>query len=83
MYDDTLVKRTSFFSRLWKYVSHVARFFQLLLIFAPSILLTPLLLFKRTQYIWMDAFVKAIERSGVVFIKAFQYLSHRRDIIGP
>lgn len=27
--------------------------------------------------------MKAIERSGVVFIKAFQYLSHRRDIIGP
>jgi len=31
----------------------------------------------------MNAFVKAIEKSGVVFIKAFQYLSHRRDIIGP
>ena len=31
----------------------------------------------------MDLFVKAIERSGVVFIKAFQYLSHRRDMIGP
>jgi predicted unusual protein kinase regulating ubiquinone biosynthesis (AarF/ABC1/UbiB family) len=31
----------------------------------------------------MDVFVKAIERAGVVFIKAFQYLSHRRDIIGP
>ena len=31
----------------------------------------------------MDCFVKAIERAGVVFIKAFQYLSHRRDIIGP
>lgn len=27
-------------------------------------------------------FVRAIERAGVVWIKAFQYLSHRRDIIG-
>jgi predicted unusual protein kinase regulating ubiquinone biosynthesis (AarF/ABC1/UbiB family) len=31
----------------------------------------------------MDLFVKSVERAGVVFIKAFQYLSHRRDIIGP
>jgi predicted unusual protein kinase regulating ubiquinone biosynthesis (AarF/ABC1/UbiB family) len=56
---------------------------ELLLIFAPSILLSPLLLFKKTQNFWLDIFVKAVERSGVVFIKAFQYLSHRRDIIGP
>jgi predicted unusual protein kinase regulating ubiquinone biosynthesis (AarF/ABC1/UbiB family) len=54
-----------------------------MIIFAPTILLSPLLLFKSTEGYWMDLFVKAIERSGVVFIKAFQYLSHRRDIIGP
>lgn len=53
------------------------------MIFSPSIILSPLLLFKKTQDYWLKLFVKAVERSGVVFIKAFQYLSHRRDIIGP
>lgn len=56
---------------------------QLLIIFSPVIILSPLLLFEKTKHYWSDLFVKAIERSGVVFIKAFQYLSHRRDIIGP
>ena len=56
---------------------------QLLVIFAPTIVLSPLLLFEKTQGYWLDMFVKSVERSGVVFIKAFQYLSHRRDIIGP
>jgi len=56
---------------------------QLLVIFTPTILLSPLLFFNRTQDYWLNLFVKAVERSGVVFIKAFQYLSHRRDIIGP
>lgn len=28
-------------------------------------------------------FVKSVENAGVVWIKAFQYLSHRRDVIGP
>lgn len=49
----------------------------------PTILLSPLLFFESTKNFWMDCFVKAVERSGVVFIKAFQYMSHRRDIIGP
>ena len=31
----------------------------------------------------MDLFVKSVELAGVVWIKAFQYMSHRRDIIGP
>lgn len=31
----------------------------------------------------MDLFVKSVERAGVVWIKAFQYMSHRRDMIGP
>jgi predicted unusual protein kinase regulating ubiquinone biosynthesis (AarF/ABC1/UbiB family) len=30
----------------------------------------------------MDLFVKSVERAGVVWIKSFQYMSHRRDIIG-
>jgi hypothetical protein len=45
-------------------------------------MLFPLLLFKKTTPFWMDCFVKAVERAGVVWIKAFQYLSHRRDVIG-
>jgi predicted unusual protein kinase regulating ubiquinone biosynthesis (AarF/ABC1/UbiB family) len=49
----------------------------------PPILLSPLLFFKSTKPFWMDCFVKSVERAGVVFIKAFQYLSHRRDMIGP
>jgi predicted unusual protein kinase regulating ubiquinone biosynthesis (AarF/ABC1/UbiB family) len=73
----------SIWAKIWHAFIHVVRFFHLMLIFMPPILLSPLLFFKRTQNYWMDLFVKAIERSGVVFIKAFQYLSHRRDIIGP
>lgn len=76
-------KPPSLVARLWSVLVHLVRFCQLMIIFAPTILLSPLLLFKSTEGFWMDLFVKAIERSGVVFIKAFQYLSHRRDIIGP
>lgn len=43
----------------------------------------PLVLFKKTENLWYDLFVTSVERAGVVWIKAFQYLSHRRDIIGP
>lgn len=32
---------------------------------------------------WLGCFVKAVERAGVVWIKSFQYMSHRRDMIGP
>jgi predicted unusual protein kinase regulating ubiquinone biosynthesis (AarF/ABC1/UbiB family) len=70
-------------ARVWNLLIHLVRFCQLMIIFAPPILLFPLMFFKRTEGYWMDLFVKAIERSGVVFIKAFQYLSHRRDMIGP
>jgi len=62
---------------------HVVRFFQLWMIFIPPMLGFPLLLFKKTEGFWFDLFVSAVERAGVVWIKAFQYLSHRRDIIGP
>lgn len=67
---------------IWTAFVHVLRFMQLLVIFSPTIILSPLLFFERTQDAWFDLFVKAVERSGVVFIKTFQYLSHRRDIIG-
>lgn len=76
-------QKKSVWTKIWNVLIHVIRFFHLLLIFSPPIFLSPLLLFDRTRSYWMDCFVKAVERSGVVFIKAFQYLSHRRDIIGP
>ena len=75
--------KPTIYSRIYSYFIHALRFIQLLVIFAPTIVLSPLMLFERTQDLWLDIFVKAVERSGVVFIKAFQYLSHRRDIIGP
>ncbi len=68
----------------FKYLAtHITRFFQLLYIFLPSIAMLPLRYFKSTEHIWISAFVSAIEKAGVVWIKMFQYLSHRRDIIGP
>lgn len=59
------------------------RFIDLLIIFLPCLCLLPLLYFKRTGDYWRECFVKAVERAGVVWIKVFQYLSHRGDIIGP
>ena len=76
------VAKISILHRFWDIMSHIVRFFHLLLIFSPPIFLLPLLFFKKTQEYWMDIFVTSVERAGVVFIKAFQYLSHRRDIIG-
>jgi predicted unusual protein kinase regulating ubiquinone biosynthesis (AarF/ABC1/UbiB family) len=73
----------SIWGKIWKAVIHIIRFFHLLLIFSPPILLFPLLFFKRTEDYWRSLFVTSVERAGVVFIKTFQYLSHRRDIIGP
>lgn len=64
-------------------VLHAARFFQLVLIFLPSILTFPLRFFKATEKLWLSIFVSSVERAGVVWIKAFQYLSHRRDVLGP
>lgn len=79
---DGKIKKT-FWQRFWRALIHIIRFFHLLIIFSPPILLFPLAFFKSTEDYWRDLFVKAVERAGVVFIKAFQYLSHRRDIIGP
>ena len=75
-------KELNWYEKVFSVLMHVLRFFQLAIIFLPPIVLSPLLLFRRTTPYWMDCFVKAIERAGVVWIKAFQYLSHRRDIIG-
>ena len=79
----TLYKTKNIFSRIWQALLYISRFFQLMVIFGPSMLLSPLMFFKSTEHLWMDLFVKSVEKAGVVFIKTFQYLSHRRDIIGP
>jgi aarF domain-containing kinase len=63
-------------------MGHVIRFFQLLIIFSPVILLYPFRKLKVINNLWMDMCVKSVENAGVVWIKIFQYLSHRRDIIG-
>lgn len=75
--------KKSLLSTIWSVVGHAFRFFQLLYIFAPVIFLYPLKIFEKTRGYWMDLFVNSVERAGVVWIKAFQYMSHRRDIIGP
>lgn len=49
----------------------------------PAIVLFPLSLFKQTKNLWLSLFVRSVEWAGVVWIKAFQYMSHRRDMIGP
>jgi len=48
----------------------------------PTVLLLPLCLFKRGQEIWLNVFLNGVKRAGLVWIKTFQYLSHRRDILG-
>ena len=53
-----------------------------MMIFTPPVLLFPLSFFDKTRDIWLSSLVSAIERAGVVWIKALQYMSHRRDIIG-
>lgn len=58
------------------------RFFHLVLIFTPIIVTFPLSMFENTRDFWIDMFVESVARAGVVWIKAFQYLSHRRDMIG-
>jgi predicted unusual protein kinase regulating ubiquinone biosynthesis (AarF/ABC1/UbiB family) len=73
----------TFWEKVCSFVAHTVRFLHLMLIFLPPILALPLRLFKRTEQAWLGLFVGAVERAGVVWIKAFQYLSHRRDVIGP
>ena len=61
---------------------YILRFIQLGFIFTPTILCLPLCLFDSTRGLWISIFLNAVQRAGIVWIKAFQYLSHRRDIIG-
>jgi hypothetical protein len=61
---------------------YVFRFIQLGIIFAPTVICLPLYLFKFTRDWWISIFLSAIQRAGPVWIKTFQYLSHRRDVIG-
>jgi predicted unusual protein kinase regulating ubiquinone biosynthesis (AarF/ABC1/UbiB family) len=42
----------------------------------------PLSFFRKTQGIWMKTLVWSISKAGVVWIKVFQHMSHRGDIIG-
>lgn len=82
--DPTLVENpTTLWEKIKVTLAHILRFFQLIFIFMPSIITFPLKLFKRTEKLWLKIFVSAVENAGVVWIKAFQYLSHRRDVIGP
>jgi predicted unusual protein kinase regulating ubiquinone biosynthesis (AarF/ABC1/UbiB family) len=60
----------------------MVRFIQLGLIFLPSILLLPLAIFKATRVMWLNCFVWSISKAGVVWIKVFQHMSHRADVIG-
>lgn len=82
--DDSLLenRNMSVMQKLYKSIATLLRFLQLVAIFSPSVLLLPLCLFEKTQDIWFTLFVRTIEWAGVVWIKSFQYLSHRRDIIG-
>ena len=59
-----------------------ARLIELFFIFLPSSLTLPLCLFSSLRKIWMKIFAWSIENAGVVWIKLFQYLSHRGDVIG-
>jgi aarF domain-containing kinase len=73
----------TFWEKFRSVIAHTVRLLHLILIFLPPIITLPLRLFKRTEQAWLSLFVRAVERAGVVWIKAFQYLSHRRDVIGP
>lgn len=69
-------------SKIRKFVTYLIRFIELSFIFLPSMFLLPLCLFDTTREFWLSVFLSAIKRAGFVWIKAFQYFSHRRDIIG-
>lgn len=75
--------KKSILSTIWGILTHTLRFFQLILIFSPVIILFPFRKFNFMKDFWLNQFVTAVERAGVVWIKAFQYMSHRRDLIGP
>lgn len=78
----TEAPKPSFTRKILRRIQTFFRFLHLMFIFAPVVILSPLFLFSATEDIWLNVLVNAIERAGVVWIKTFQYLSHRRDIIG-
>lgn len=82
MVSDEVERAPSLLGRLSQRAKTLLRFLHLAMIFVPVALLLPLRLFEMTDRLWCWLFMNAIERAGVVWIKAFQYLSHRRDIIG-
>ena len=71
----------TYFSNIVEWVKSIYRFIEICVIFTPVFLTMPLAL-TRYKKVFLKCLVKAIEDAGVVFIKVFQYLSHRRDIIG-
>jgi predicted unusual protein kinase regulating ubiquinone biosynthesis (AarF/ABC1/UbiB family) len=76
-------KNKSLLSTIWSILSHTFRFFRLFFIFFPVIILYPFRNVSFVRNLWLNLLVSSVERAGVVWIKAFQYMSHRRDIIGP
>lgn len=78
----SIPSESTLLQRVYRSLATFLRFLQLIAIFSPSIILLPLSLFEFTENIWYNVFVKTIEMAGVVWMKGFQYLSHRRDIIG-
>lgn len=68
--------------KLLSTLKYIYRVVELGVIFAPSVICLPLYLFSSTRDWWIGIFLRAIQKAGVVWIKTFQYLSHRRDIIG-
>lgn len=72
----------TFFQKIRRIIAHFIRFVHLWILFTPTVCLFPLKFFPLTEDLWMDILVWTIEHAGVVWIKAFQYMSHRRDILG-
>jgi hypothetical protein len=83
---EPLVSRSSIFETLTSSVLTIAynfkRFIALTFIFFPSLLLLPLAFIPSLRAWWVRVFLWSVEKAGVVWIKMFQYLSHRRDVIG-
>ena len=63
-------------------LSLFSRFLQLVCIFSPAIILSPIYLIPSIRWIWIRVFSWCIERAGVAWIKLFQFLSHREDMVG-
>ena len=81
--DEIIPLPKSFLTRMKRKIIILLRSFQLMFIFAPIFLLFPLVyISKRSYEIWLSVLVSCLERGGAVWIKAAQYMSHRRDLIG-